>query len=125
MKKKRYTDPYKKLKARDIVEGWPRGKSTGGLGLWSGDENFATDHWFLHFGRASWSFQDMTALQIEYNENCKEHVRAARMFGEYLSRYRVLTEFGDCILDPGHYIDCFGRRQSTFAFRLKSLARKD
>ena len=27
------TDPYK-LKARNLIPGWPRGKSTGGLGMW-------------------------------------------------------------------------------------------
>lgn len=77
---------HAKVKARDIIPGWPRGRST------SSDKSYEEygeiDLWWLHFGRANWSVDDMLMLVGDKQVNFEYHARQRAMMEEFRSRYR-------------------------------------
>jgi hypothetical protein len=66
-----------KFKARDIISGWPRGRSTScpnvpETGGW----------WFLTFGRASWKEGDISLLYFERQMVAHYHEQQAEMMDD-------------------------------------------
>lgn len=64
------------MKARDVVPGWPRGRSTS---VHSPDEPGD----MLIWGRCSWSTADYEKLKAEVAENHRYHQQQAAMLNQF------------------------------------------
>ena len=71
------------LKARNIITGWARGRSTSCLGS---SEPLGQ---FIFFGRSSWSFEDLGRKAREDELNWKYHQGQQAIQDAYFERYRT------------------------------------
>lgn len=90
------------MKAREVVPGWPRGRSSESLSRdW--ELSYRDTYWprFFHRNHTPGDIADFEA-------NRQYHLDQAEMLNTYLERYRRKTEHGDYLLDPGKYLDMYG-----------------
>lgn len=62
-----------KTKARDIIEGWPRSRSVGGLGAWGEDEHWGSYTWWAWLQRMKWSSEDFAKKEEEFKQTHAYH----------------------------------------------------
>jgi hypothetical protein len=99
-----------KIKARDIIAGWPRSRST-------------STPWPDQPMPGQWNASTGDRL-LDDDRTRAYHARQQDMLDEYIERYRRLTQHGECLLDPGYFIDIFGRRTNS-VMPLRFLSKKD
>jgi hypothetical protein len=95
-----------KLKARDIIAGWPRGRSTSTSSYYLYEAEMLI---FVLFGRTSWNATDLFKAEDEISASAAYHREQQRMFDWYVSRYRAPKS--------EMMIDCCGRKLNVIAPR--------
>jgi len=93
-------------KARDIIAGWPRGRSTSTSSYYKYEAEMLI---FMLFGRTHWSAPDLFRAEDELAANSVYHREQQRMFDWYVSQYR--TPKSEMM------VDCCGREINVRAPR--------
>lgn len=76
-----------KLKARQIVPGWPRGKSTSQPYI-----SESNDLWWWMIGRSEWCAADGYDLHWDMARNIRYHREQKQMLDWWVSQYRTLDD---------------------------------
>ena len=76
-----------KLKARDIVPGWPRGRSTSVRS----PVELPIDYYLSYLGRTWWGIADFDKLEKETVLTALYHKCQREMLNQYRERYRTPT----------------------------------
>ena len=74
------------LKARQVVTGWPRGRSSSCLGSFDWEYR---DYGMMLFGRSYWSFADLGCKSREDELDWKYHQEQQAMLNAYFEQYRT------------------------------------